>query len=132
MARFYTALATGGEAARPQVVAGNPERQRIFTLTPEQRDGLTRAMEGVVSARGTAGSAALKGFAGKTGSAQNAQDPNADHAWFVGFAPSDNPTVVVAVMIEYGLHGYRAARIAKAITEHYLHVILTTPTVTGD
>ena len=56
-------------------------------------------------------------MAGKTGTAQNA---GPDHAWFVGFAPVDQPAIVVAVMIEHGLHGYVAARIATKIIEHYL------------
>ena len=40
---------------------------------------------------------------------------NKDHAWFVGFAPADDPKIVVAVLLEFGEHGYRAARIASKI-----------------
>jgi peptidoglycan glycosyltransferase len=79
-------------------------------------------MAGVVSAGGTAASARIDGvtLAGKTGTAQNAQDPKNDHAWFVGFAPMEQPRIVVAVMLEFGGHGYRAARIASKIIESYL------------
>ena len=45
---------------------------------------------------------------------------NGDHAWFVGFAPADDPKIVVAVMIEFGGHGTRSAHIASKIIEHYL------------
>lgn len=120
MARFYTALATDGSAARPEVVQRNPERVKIMDLTPAQLAGLRDAMGDVVSGRGTAGSAAIEGviLAGKTGTAQN-ETPR-DHAWFVGFAPKDDPKIVVAVMLWQGEHGYAAARIASKVVEHYL------------
>ena len=56
--------------------------------------------------------------AGKTGTAQN--PPRPDHAWFVGFAPAEDPKIVVAVFVEYGLHGYVAARLATKIIERHL------------
>ena len=120
MARFYTALATDGHAARPEIVGTKPERERLFSLTPEQMLGLRNAMSGVVSARGTAGSAQIQGvvLAGKTGTAQNPH--GADHAWFVGFAPAEQPRIVVAVLVEFGEHGYFAARIASKVIERYL------------
>ena len=123
MARFYTALATDGMAAKPEIVKDSPERTQILQLTPAQLAGLRAALAGVVT-RGTAGSAAIQGvvLAGKTGTAQNAQDPLHNHAWFVGFAPADDPKIVVAVMLEFGGHGTRAARIASKIIEHYLKV----------
>lgn len=120
MARFYTALATDGQAARPEVVTRSPERTRILDLTPAQLEGLRDAMADVVSGRGTAASAAIRGviLAGKTGTAQN--ETGKDHAWFVGFAPKDDPKIVVAVMLWQGEHGYAAARIASKVVEHYL------------
>jgi penicillin-binding protein 2 len=120
MARFYTALATDGSAARPEVVKRSPERVKIMDLTPAQLAGLRDAMGDVVSGRGTAGSAAIEGvvLAGKTGTAQN--ETARDHAWFVGFAPKDDPKIVVAVMLWQGEHGYAAARIASKVVEHYL------------
>jgi penicillin-binding protein 2 len=122
MARFYAALATGGQAPRPEIVRRSPDRSPVLRLTEEQLAGLRRAMAGVVSAGGTAASARIEGvtLAGKTGTAQNAQDAKNDHAWFVGFAPMDQPKIVVAVMLEFGGHGYRAARIASKIIEQYL------------
>jgi penicillin-binding protein 2 len=120
MAKFYTALATDGTMSTPSVVRATPQRERIFTLTDGDMAGIRRALTGVVSERGTAGSARLEGvtIAGKTGTAQN--PPNPDHAWFVGFAPAEDPQVVVAVFLEYGEHGYFAARVASKIIEAYL------------
>ncbi|HEX2778809.1 MAG TPA: penicillin-binding protein 2 [Gemmatimonadaceae bacterium] len=128
MARFYTALATDGSAAQPMIAKGTPKRQKLFTLTPEQMLGLRTALAGVVGAGGTAASAQIRGvvLAGKTGTAQNSQDPLHHHAWFVGFAPADNPKIVVAVMLEFGGHGTRAARIASSIISEYLQVVPTT------
>jgi len=123
MARFYTALATDGSAATPSIVQHAPERARILQLTQAQLEGIRAAMAGVVS-RGTATSAQIQGvvLAGKTGTAQNAQDPLHNHAWFVGFAPANDPKIVVAVMLEFGGHGDRAARIASKIVQAYLKV----------
>jgi penicillin-binding protein 2 len=121
MAKFYTALASDGYASKPEVVARNPERKQIMTLTVAQLAGLRTAMAGVTSAGGTAASAGIQGMviAGKTGSAQNTEDPEKDHAWFVGFAPADNPKIVIAVFLEFGLHGYLAARVASKIIGFY-------------
>ena len=96
------------------------------TVSADTAAALTTIMEGVVT-DGTAKRAQIPGYtiAGKTGTAQNSENPNADHAWFVGFAPADDPQIVVAVMLEFGGHGSRAARVASKIIEHYLK---TTPT----
>ena len=122
MAKYYTALATDGQTVRPEIVKGAIERTRVFTVTDAQMQGLRAAMAGVVSTGGTAASAAIQGtvLAGKTGTAQNAQDPTKDHAWFVGFAPANAPKIVVAVFVEYGEHGYVAARLASKIIARYL------------
>jgi penicillin-binding protein 2 len=119
MARFYTALATDGHMATPTIGRREPERVKVMDLTSSQMAGLREALVGVVSTRGTAASAAIRGvqLAGKTGTAQNPH--GRDHAWFVGFAPVEDPKIVVSVMLEFGEHGYSAARIASKIIEHY-------------
>jgi penicillin-binding protein 2 len=127
MAKFYTALATDGKAARPEIVRAKPEREEIMKLTPEQLDQVRGALVGVI-AGGTASASAIKGvqLAGKTGTAQSGTldqfGKELDHAWFVGFAPANDPKIVVAVMIEFGGHGTRAARIASSIISNYLKV----------
>lgn len=126
MARFYTALATDGTATRPDIVKRTPERDRLFKLSAADMDVLRAAMAGVVES-GTARASRIQGvvLAGKTGTSQNSH--GADHAWFVGFAPAAEPTIVVSVMLEFGEHGSRAARIASSIVSSYLKV---TPTQT--
>jgi penicillin-binding protein 2 len=134
MARFYTALATDGQAAKPEIVPGSPERVRLFDLDQRHLTRLQQALTDVVG-RGTAAGSRLQGItvAGKTGTAQNAQDAINDHAWFVGYAPAEDPKIVVAVMLEFGGHGSRAARIATRIIEHYLKVrVISMPTTEGE
>jgi penicillin-binding protein 2 len=71
----------------------------------------------------------LIGIGGKTGTTQvvgisaytkDVPRKYRDHAWFVAYAPSDNPQIVVAVFVEHGGHGSTvAAPIAKRIIEAY-------------
>lgn len=119
MARFYTALASDGTASNPTIAGATTTHARILQLNDDQLDGLRAALAGVVS-QGTAVSARVQGvaIAGKTGTAQNSHGE--DHGWFVGFAPADDPKIVVAVMLEFGGHGTRAARAAAKMIEHYL------------
>jgi penicillin-binding protein 2 len=46
-------------------------------------------------------------IAGKTGTAENSQ--GRDHGWFVAYGPFDNPTIVVAVIVEQGGYGATSA-----------------------
>jgi penicillin-binding protein 2 len=58
-------------------------------------------------------------ISGKTGTAQNPHGN--DHAWFIGFAPSENPKIAIAVLVEnVGFGGTHAAPIAKKVIEAYL------------
>lgn len=55
--------------------------------------------------------------AGKTGTATSGN--GSDNAWFVGFAPYDNPEIAVVVIVEHGGHGYFTARAVRDIMEEY-------------
>ena len=58
------------------------------------------------------------GVGGKTGTAQNPHGE--DHAWFICFAPIDNPQIAIAVIVENAGHGGSiAAPIAKKILLRY-------------
>lgn len=131
MAKFYTALATDGSAATPQIVARKPERTKIINLPPAQLEGLQLALADVLT-RGTGASAQIQGLtiAGKTGTAQ--VDGKPDNAWFVGYAPVDKPQIVIAIILEEGLHGTAAARIATKMMERFLKKRLTLNSVTND
>jgi penicillin-binding protein 2 len=132
MARFYAAMASDGAEPRLQIVQGKPERQQVMNLPPNELERLREAMLGVITS-GTAAASAIEGVAwgGKTGTAQSGRWVNGeelDHAWFAGMAPiskTEEPKIVVVVMIEYGGHGTRAAAIASKIVSHYLKVKTT-------
>jgi peptidoglycan glycosyltransferase len=91
-------------------------------LTSAQSNELTQMMVSVVE-KGTGTAAQIPGVtvAGKTGTAETGLD-TAPHAWFVGFAPAENPVVAVAVIVENGgslgseaTGGKVAAPIAKQV-----------------
>jgi penicillin-binding protein 2 len=132
MARFYTALANDGVMVKPTIGRQPAVRQRLYELTPEQHRGIREALAGVVSTRGTAAGARLEGvvIAGKTGTAQSGRFLNGkelNHAWFTGYAPADNPKIVVAVMLENVFyHGSVTALMASKIIEAYLKQPATT------
>jgi penicillin-binding protein 2 len=122
MAKLYSAFAVGGQAPRPEIAHLVPQRKQIFQLSKLQDSVVLEGLKAVLETGGTAGASAIQGLtlAGKTGTAQNTGGE--DHGWFVGFAPADQPKIVVAVLLEFGLHGSRAAHIASAIIGHYLKV----------
>jgi membrane peptidoglycan carboxypeptidase len=58
--------------------------------------------------------------AGKTGTSQNPHGK--DHAWYIGFAPFENPTIALAVLVENaGFGGAVAAPIAGLCIERYVY-----------
>jgi peptidoglycan glycosyltransferase len=135
MAMVVAAVGNGGTVMRPYLVdevrapdlsvldKTNPEPFRDAVSSTVARD-LTQMLVETVD-NGTAAPAAIPGIkvAGKTGTAQSQADrPN--YAWFVSFAPADNPEVAVAVLVEDAgvaedliSGGGLAAPIAKSVME---------------
>ncbi|MCW2598675.1 MAG: cell elongation-specific peptidoglycan D,D-transpeptidase [Frankiales bacterium] len=133
MAMVAAGVANNGVVMRPYLVKElqAPDLSRLDLASPSVysqavsstvAQQLTAMMEGVVS-NGTGTRAQIPGVrvAGKTGTAQHAvgQPP---HAWFIGFAPAQNPQVAVAVLVENGgslgsdaTGGAVAAPIAQAV-----------------
>lgn len=117
VASSYSGIANGGEVMKPhlmrQVLGGDgkvvlaPKAEVAFA--PKVSDRNLSIMRGALRDVVTDGTAesAFRGFgtpvAGKTGTAEVAGKD--DYAWFVGYAPADNPKYVVAVAIEQGGHG---------------------------
>jgi penicillin-binding protein 2 len=126
MAQFFSALAGDGTARAPHLLARREvpvetdlrvSRATLRTV----RDGMAAVLEG-----GTASSSRLDRWRlyGKTGTSQNTADPRKPHAWFTGFAGprGGEPEVVVAVIVEFGESGSRAAApIAARVAEFYLN-----------
>lgn len=106
------------ENANGQVVRSNSQRAYKTIISVDEADILTEYMEAVVE-DGTASK--LKNLdmniAGKTGTATYDTSKPA-HAWFVGFAPADNPQIVVSVLVEsVGSASSYAVPIARQIFE---------------
>ena len=132
-------LAFGGELTQPHLVDPRSIREvgveasdltrQSYTVSDNTVDVIRRAMWGVVNEPGTGTRARIQGFevAGKTGTAQvvakdayGTRDEFEDHAWFVGFAPYDDPEIVVGVFVENGGHGGSAAApVAQAVMQVY-------------
>ena len=95
-----------------------PEVVSELKVEPEYIKLVQKGLQGV-NKYGT-GASVFRGFpvdiAGKTGTAENPH--GRDHGWFVAYGPFDNPTVVVAVIVEQGGYGAAcAAPIARRILD---------------
>ena len=93
-----------------------------LNFTEEHLKAIKEGMKGVTTDDGGTAVGYFRGFStvlgGKTGSASVDERGNAN-AWFVGFAPYDNPEVAVAVYIKLGQHGAAAAPVAREILAQY-------------
>jgi penicillin-binding protein 2 len=133
MACYAAALGNEGRLHQPHFVrmieSKSPPRidtlsfpERTLNVSPATwqavREGMRRVVE---EPGGTGGMARVEGIqsAGKTGTAQNPHGP--DHAWYVGFAPFNNPKIAIAVLLENaGFGGTQAAPLAGLCIERYL------------
>ena len=127
-------IITGGRFHQPHLLLSDKAAPEIdFPISDSTVDTVTEGMFGVVNEPGgTAGASKLPGIelCGKTGSAQviseqglkraGKQAALKDNAWFVGFAPRQNPEIVVAVLVQGGEHGGEAAApIARNVVKAY-------------
>ena len=94
--------------------------EQIFDT--QNLDAVLNGMKNVTSETGGTAYSTFKNsnvtVGGKTGSAQAG---NKTHAWFVGFAPFEDPEIAVAVIIENGAHGGYSAQVAKDIFDSYFY-----------
>jgi penicillin-binding protein A len=130
MALVAGAVGNGGKLMKPRltdrVVAKDgrvKERikpdQQSQVMSQKAAGQLAQMMGGVVR-EGTGTAAALEGIevGGKTGTAE-VDNATANQAWFIGFAPLDNPRMAIAVTVErtQGQGGTEAAPIAKQVLQ---------------
>lgn len=138
LAVLYSALVNGGKIWTPQVVlrmeepdgsvykSYEPRLKSTITVSQEVLEVVREALCAVVNEKGgTAYASRLlePKFCGKTGTAQVVKLPKdkrayddyllKDHAWFVGYAPSENPRIVVVAMTEHGEHGSWVAPVVR-------------------
>jgi penicillin-binding protein 2 len=142
-------LANNGVAHKPHLVKEvqsprNSENRFIakdplydLAIEPKNLDLVRRAMVAVTQPGGTAVFASLGApyqIAGKTGTAQvvamkqgekydakKIDERHRDHAWFIAYAPAENPRIALAILAENGGHGGgTAAPIARKVLDYYL------------
>jgi penicillin-binding protein 2 len=142
-----SAIANGGTLYRPQIVhdvidsegqivqAFAPDVIRQLPISSDKIDLVRQGMRAAVAPGGTATAARLPGItvAGKTGTAEFFIDRNKDgiadrdregnlptHAWFIGFAPYEDPQIAVVVFVFGGGEGSAVSvPIAAEILEYY-------------
>jgi penicillin-binding protein 2 len=119
MMRFYGALAGDGTSAAPYLVRRQDTTRRSLGLTPVQLQGLKAALCRVVQSGTAAGSGGRDlNVCGKTGTAQNPHGK--DHGWFIGYAPADNPKIVVGSIMEFKEHGSSVAPYVVRVIRQFL------------
>lgn len=132
LAKYVSLLANNGKTKTPHIVRGyiDAETEELVPFEYEEinanvgQSSLEIVKEGmylVVNGHGTATHIKLPNveICGKTGTAQNPHGE--DHAWFVGFAPFDEPKIAIAVLVEnVGFGGTHAAPIAQKVIKAYL------------
>lgn len=133
--RMTAAIANGGKLVTPHLVNEviSPDGRTIRKIQPQYRDvGLKQStintvrqgMWGSVNyGAGARANIREAVVAGKTGTAEFIKDDGtkSQHAWFTGYAPFDNPEVVVTVYFDIGVGGDKAAPTAAKILEYYFN-----------
>jgi cell division protein FtsI (penicillin-binding protein 3) len=118
----FATIANGGVRVSPTVIAGTSDAQGHYTpaaaresvraISESTASQMRLMMESVVSAHGTAPSAAIPGYrvAGKTGTAQRVDPITGKYsgytASFIGFAPADSPRYVINVTLQRPRNGH--------------------------
>ena len=120
--------ADGTEVSKDEINKFVNEKLGIDDSSTEQlqinQENLNAVLEGMRSVTTESGGTAYSVFrnfdievGGKTGSAEARN--NEVHAWFVGYAPFDNPEIAIVVMVENGGHGNYTAEVVRDIMKEY-------------
>lgn len=148
MAHATAILANNGTVFRPHLVKElldhenqqktliEPKPERQLPFAQSNFNYLKHAMQRVLQPGGTArkiGGGLRYSMGGKTGTAQVVQiaqgktynaaalrEQHRDHAWFISFAPVEQPKIAVAVILENAGWGANAAPLARALSDFYL------------
>lgn len=137
MALICSGLANDGIIMKPYLVKSVSDKnnnvltatfsRKLYKFTDTKTAELVKDMMIEVVKNGTGQKAAISGVevAGKTGTAQNeksSQGGGNDHAWFIGFAPAEDPEIAIAVIVEYQSKdgGEIAAPIARKIMSEWI------------
>lgn len=135
MAMVASGIANDGDVMQPylidsiqnsnleEVQAAQPEVAFPDAVSSGTADDLTEMMIGVTEgdeASGPAGAISGIHVAGKTGTAETASGPT--HNWFISFAPTDDPKIAVAVVVEHG--GQSGGTVAAPIAQDMMEAVI--------
>ncbi len=137
MALICSGIANDGVIMKPYLVKSVTDKnnntltktisKKLYKITDAKTASIVKDMMIQVVKKGTGQNAAISNVevAGKTGTAQNEksnQGEGYDHAWFIGFAPAEDPEIAIAVIVEYQSKdgGQIAAPIARKIMSLWL------------
>ena len=136
----FATIANGGVRVSPTVIAGTSDSSGHFTpagnrdsvrvVSEETAAKLRIMMESVVSANGTAPSAAIPGYrvAGKTGTAQRVDPITGKYsgytASFIGFAPADSPRYVISVTLQRPRNGHFGGSLCGPVFKQVMSFVL--------
>jgi cell division protein FtsI (penicillin-binding protein 3) len=136
----FATIANGGVRVSPTVIAGTSDSSGHFTpagnrdsvrvVSEETAAKLRIMMESVVSANGTAPSAAIPGYrvAGKTGTAQRVDPITGKYsgytASFIGFAPADSPRYVINVTLQRPRNGHFGGALCGPVFKKVMTFVL--------
>ena len=99
-----------------------PDNTEEMTFKEENINAILEGMRGVTSESGGTAYSTFRNFnievGGKTGSAQTGIEGKTN-AWFVGFAPFDDPEIAIVVFVRNGEHGSYTAEVARDIIAQY-------------
>ena len=125
IAQFYGAIANGGILRTPHVVRridGSLQTQSVGRriMSAATASSLRDMLKGVLAAGGTAAEVKLKGYtlAGKTGTANKINPATGEYsqsayvASFVGFAPADDPQLLISIMVDEPQGGIYGGQVA--------------------
>jgi penicillin-binding protein 2 len=135
MASLISAVVNGGKLYKPYLLIDSEPQinmEKTVTIKPENIKLIKKALLGVVIDKDGTGWLARSdsvSISGKTGTTQvvggilegkDIPEKHRDHAWFVAYAPEDDPQIAVSVFIEHGGHGSTgAAPIAKRVIDTF-------------
>jgi cell division protein FtsI (penicillin-binding protein 3) len=136
----FATIANNGVRVSPTVIAGTSDASGHFTpaknrtttrvISEDTAVKLRLMMENVVSAHGTAPSAAIPGYrvAGKTGTAMRydsrTQRYSGYTASFIGFAPADSPRYVISVTLQEPKNGYYGGALGGPVFKKVMSFVL--------
>jgi cell division protein FtsI (penicillin-binding protein 3) len=136
----FATIANNGVRVSPTVIAGTSDASGHFTpaknrtttrvISEDTAVKLRLMMENVVSANGTAPSAAIPGYrvAGKTGTAMRydsrTQRYSGYTASFIGFAPADSPRYVISVTLQEPKNGYYGGALGGPVFKKVMSFVL--------